>query len=583
MDRARAILELQRHGPAPSPQVLRALLSDRDANVRAAAVYAAGVQTSDAAKAVAAAALEDANALVKRRAAEALVRQGLSPNRPSFAPVADIHALLRNPDRAVRYAGRLALEHTPRAEWTNLVMNERDVVGLTEGLLALVNTAPSESELRPIFDKAITLMKRSKLTPDEQIRVLRVFQVAATETKNGVDPEVNKQVHDALISRFPASVPAVAWVDCANGSVTTGCSQLMLAHHMAKVLAYTGEPDVIDKILAVVPKGNEDQPGQIDYLYALRMVNKGWTSAQKQQLIDWFAKSSKWRGGSTFAGHLNNIFDATTDVLDEQEKQLAYKAAPLFAPLAPEELANLGRGGRRGGGAAGAPTGAPGAGPAGVGPAASAQPAPGPAAAGAPAPAPGPPAPGSPAGGPGGGRGAGVPALARSVPLDRQERYDNLVFPRGGGPGSLAGRGGGPNAAAGAQGFRDTCAECHRFGTIGKDYAPDLTKIGDTTLRRDILRSIFFPSEKVDPKYHATVIVTRDGKTIRGLAVSETAQAVVLKTAEATEPLSVAKADIARRTKEPASIMPDDLPDRISGGDAAIRDVAAYLMTGTPK
>ena len=38
----------------------------------------------------------------------------------------------------------------------------------------------------------------------------------------------------------------------------------------------------------------------------------------------------------------------------------------------------------------------------------------------------------------GGGRGRGP-----QVPLDRQERYDNQVFPRGGGPGSLAGRGGG--------------------------------------------------------------------------------------------------------------------------------------------
>jgi putative heme-binding domain-containing protein len=552
LDRARAVLELQRHGPAPSPQFLRALLADRDASVRAAAVYAAGVQTSDGARAVAAAALKDANALVQRRAAEALVRQGLSPERPAFAPVADIYALLRNPDRAVRYSGRLALEHAPRAEWTSLVMNETNVVAVTEGLLALVNTAPSESELRPIFDKVIALMKRSTLTPDEQIRVLRVFEVAATETKNGVDPEMTKQVHDALIARFPASVPAVAWVDCANRSVTAGCPQLMLAHHMAKVLAYTGEPDVIEKILSAMPKGNEDQPGQIDYMYALRMVNRGWTSAQKQQLIDWFAKSAKWRGGSTFAGHLNNIFDATIDVLDEPERQLAYKAAPLFAPLAADEMGGGGGRGRRGGGVPGPPAGAPG----------------------------GAPAAGPPAGAPG-GRGAGLPALARNVPIDKQERYDNLVFPRGGGPGSLAGRGGGPNAAAGAEAFRDTCAQCHRFGTIGKDYAPDLTKIGQTTLRRDILRSIFFPSEKVDPKYHATVIVTRDGKTVRGLVVSETAQAVVLKTGDEVEPLNVAKAEIAKRTKEPVSIMPDDLPDRI--GDPAIRDIAAYLMTGTPR
>ncbi len=552
LDRARAILELQRHGPAPSPELLRALVADRDANVRAAAVYAAGVQTGDGAKAVAAAALKDANALVQRRAAEALVRQGLSHDRPAFAPVAGIYALLRSPDRAVRYSGRLALEHTPRAEWTNLVMNETNVIAVTEGLLALVNTAPSESELRPIFDKAIELMKRSTLTPDEQIRVLRVFEVAATETKNGVDPELTKQVHDALIARFPASVPAVEWKDCASRSVTAGCPELMLAHHMAKVLAYTGEPDAIDKILAVMPKGNEDQPGQIDYMYALRMINRGWTSTQKQELIDWFAKSAKWRGGSTFAGHLNNIFDATVDVLDEPEKQLAYKAAPLFAPLAADEMGGGGGRGRRGGGAPAAAPGAPVAGP-----------------------------PAAPVAGAPGGRGAGLPALARNVPIDKQERYDNLVFPRGGGPGSLAGRGGAPNATAGAEAFRDTCAQCHRFGTIGKDFAPDLTKIAQTTQRRDILRAIFFPSEKVDPKYHATVIVTRDGKTVRGLVVSETAQAVILKTGDVAETLNVAKAEIAKRTKEPVSIMPDDLPDRI--GDPAIRDISAYLMTGTPK
>ena len=193
-------------------------------------------------------------------------------------------------------------------------------------------------------------------------------------------------------------------------------------------------------------------------------------------MIDWFAKSSMWRGGSTFAGHVNNIFDATIDALDEQEKQAAYAAAPLFAPLSVEELASRAEAGG---------TRRQGRRPAGVAP---------------------PGAPGAP-GAPGGGRGArgGPPATARNVPLDRQERYDNLVFPRGGGPGSLAGRGGAPNPAAGAQVFREVCAECHRFGTIGKEYAPELTR-ANTMLRRDILRSIFFPSEKVDELYETTVL-----------------------------------------------------------------------------
>ena len=160
-------------------------------------------------------------------------------------------------------------------------------------------------------------------------------------------------------------------------------------------------------------------------------------------MIDWYAKASKWRGGSTFAGHVNNIFDATIDVFTEDEKQVAYKAVPLFAPITDDV-------------AAAAPP--PAAAPAAVvhrrpvqrpvlrRPEAAADPA--------------------------------AEDEARSVPLDRQERYDNLVFPRGGPAGSLAGRGGAPNAAAGERVFRDTCAQCHRFGTLGKDYAPDLTKVG---------------------------------------------------------------------------------------------------------
>ena len=56
-----------------------------------------------------------------------------SPSQPALAPVADIYALLRSGDRHVRYAGRLALEHTPRSEWTTMVMAETNVTALTKG------------------------------------------------------------------------------------------------------------------------------------------------------------------------------------------------------------------------------------------------------------------------------------------------------------------------------------------------------------------------------------------------------------------------------------------------------------------
>jgi putative heme-binding domain-containing protein len=354
--------------------------------------------------------------------------------------------------------------------------------------------------------------------------VLRTFEVAAAQVPAGVDPEIKKQVHAALIKQMPASRPAgTSWISCTNHTgPAAACTQFLLMHHLAKVLSYTGEPTVIPKILALLPAGDEDQPGQIDLMYSLRNINDGWTREQKQQVIDWFAKASKWRGGSTFAGQVNNIFDATIDVFSEDEKQLAYRAAPLFAPIT-EDIAA--------------------------------------------APAPGAAGPAGRAG----GRGRGP-----QVPLDRQERYDNLVFPRGGGPGSLAGRGGAPNPTEGERVFRDSCAGCHRFGTLGKDYAPDLTKVADRLPRRDILRAIFFPHEKVDPKYATTVVTTKDGKTLRGLVVSETAQNVVLKTATEPEPTTLPKTEIAKRATEPVSIMPADIADQVT--DNGVRDVTAYVM-----
>jgi glucose/arabinose dehydrogenase len=120
-DRAQAVYVLQRHGPAPSVSLLADLMREADADVRAAAVFAAGVQGSKAA-AVAATGLRDLSPLVQRRAAEALVRMGQSPAADSLAPVADIYALLGASPGGWRCSARRAavgaIVSWPRRTWS---------------------------------------------------------------------------------------------------------------------------------------------------------------------------------------------------------------------------------------------------------------------------------------------------------------------------------------------------------------------------------------------------------------------------------------------------------------------------------
>ena len=337
-DRARAVYEMQRHGAPPSAALLSALITDRSAEVRAAAVFVAGVQ-GEAAKSVAATALKDRDPVVRRRAAEALVRMGQDPAKPSLAPVADIYALLNDPDRFVRWAGRIAIEHTARAEWKDRVLKETNPLGALEGMLAWVRTAGGES-LQPIIDKSFAMMKQTNLSAENKLRLYRTFMYATTEIKEGLSSAQREQLFGLVAGQFPATDERIN-------------------RELALMLGYSGQTPAIAELLAAMPKGPENQELQLHYLYALRMIKQGWTVEQKTQVAELLGRASKWRGGAQFISFVGQFFDSVSDLYaTDEEKQLLYEKAPDFSPLTPEELkaiqerqaaaAAAGRGGRGG-------------------------------------------------------------------------------------------------------------------------------------------------------------------------------------------------------------------------------------------
>lgn len=342
-DRARAIYEMQRHGAPPSTALLTTLVADRSPDVRAAAVYVAGVQGAGA-SGVAASGLKDRDPAVRRRAAEALVRMGQAPDKPSLAPVSDIYALLNDADRFVRWAGRIALEHTARQEWKDRVLKETNPLGALEGSLAWVRTANGES-LQPVVDKLFGMMKQASLSTENKLRLFRTLMYTTTEIKGGLSAAQREQLYGLVATQFPAT-------------------DERLNRELALLIGYSGQTPGIAELLSAMPSGNTNQQLQLQYLYALRMIKQGWTTEQKTQLAEVFGRAAKWRGGAQFINFVGQFYDAVADLYaTDEEKQILFEKAPEFSPLTPQELeaiqarqAAAGRGGPGRGGRGGPTT-----------------------------------------------------------------------------------------------------------------------------------------------------------------------------------------------------------------------------------
>src|SRR5205814_933438 len=65
------------------------------------------------------------------------------------------------------------------------------------------------------------------------------------------------------------------------------------------------------------------------------------------------------------------------------------------------------------------------------------------------------------------------------------------------------------------------CLKCHKFGSIGEGLGPDLTTLKSRFKRADVLESILYPSKVISDQYRGSVIVTKKGETITGLAAPQ--------------------------------------------------------------
>lgn len=131
------------------------------------------------------------------------------------------------------------------------------------------------------------------------------------------------------------------------------------------------------------------------------------------------------------------------------------------------------------------------------------------------------------------------------------------------------------DAGRGRKIFVERCASCHRLGGEGFALGPDLVSVRNAG-KEKMLVNILDPSREVLPQYLAYEVETRDGESLLGVLVQETATHVTLRQAYGRE-VVVVRANLATMQSRGKSLMPDGLEEGLGAPDLA--DLLEFIGT----
>lgn len=135
------------------------------------------------------------------------------------------------------------------------------------------------------------------------------------------------------------------------------------------------------------------------------------------------------------------------------------------------------------------------------------------------------------------------------------------------------------NALNGEKVFSNTCATCHKYGSIGNEVGPVLTEISRKS-KATILHDILDPNAAVDPKYVNHRLETKSGAIHMGIVANETDKSVTIHKIGG-EKVMVSKSDIKSFRSLGTSLMMEGFENALSTQEMA--DLLEFLQKGIKK
>lgn len=206
---------------------------------------------------------------------------------------------LNSPDRFIRYAARIAIEHRPLAEWKERALFESDTQRALSALMAMTRkfertnkgTAPSidtpipdwQSDAASTYSlprreilEALDQIDWGLLNVEQKIQVMRIL----TLTFLRIGPP-NGEERDYIIERGGADFP-------------TGVNELDA--EIGKLMVYL-QTSYAAFALVEALENAPTQEEQIRYAAMLRLVKVGWDNDLQERYFKWFIQASTYRGG----------------------------------------------------------------------------------------------------------------------------------------------------------------------------------------------------------------------------------------------------------------------------------------------
>lgn len=222
---------------------------------------------------------------------------------------------LKNKDRYIRYAARMAVEHQPVSQWQEKAFLEKDPQILTQAMVAMARVGTRSLQVRMI--NSLMKINFAQLPESQQIDVLRAYELIISRMEKPYDAqkillskylnqfypsksnELNRSFSKILVALDDPLVvqKTIALLD---GAVQDPDDQKTFMQSSDLILRNPQYGLDIAGMLAKTPPAQ-----QIYYVTVLSEAKNGWTTALREKYFKWYYTAFGYKGGNSFIGFID--------------------------------------------------------------------------------------------------------------------------------------------------------------------------------------------------------------------------------------------------------------------------------------